>query len=100
MTKQFDKSYWERLPRSQPRIARALDNLQICAQHLYDFISQTDANPGPGFQIPITPANANANANPAHENGKGGKNTHALKKGKERRIVEDEIDIVTTTEHL
>ncbi|KAF3483712.1 tRNA modification GTPase GTPBP3 [Arthroderma uncinatum] len=73
MNQQFDKSYWED---SLGVTHRQSSNLQICAQHLNDFLSQTNNGP-------ITPDNANDNIN--------------------KMIVEQaekEIDIVTAAEHL
>ncbi|KAM5503663.1 mitochondrial splicing system protein [Microsporum canis] len=71
---QFDRSYWED---SLGVTHRQSFNLQNCAQHLNDFLSQ--ANQGP-----ITPDNAVDNI----------KNNMIVKQ------VEKDIDIVTAAEHL
>ena len=96
---QIDKSYWED---SLGVTHRQSSNLQMCAQHLHDFLSQTDANTHLDFppKTPTTPADANANY--AHGNGNNNNNndksTHRQVNG--QMVVEDEIDIVTAAEHL
>ncbi|KAK2861344.1 hypothetical protein FQN49_004304 [Arthroderma sp. PD_2] len=76
MNQQFDKSYWED---SLGVTHRQSSNLQICAQHLNDFLSQTNHGP-------ITPDNANDNIN-----------NKMIVKQAEKDI---DIDIVTAAEHL
>ena len=98
---QFDKSYWED---SLGVTHRQSSNLQMCAQHLYDFLSQTDPDanntstrPDLSHQNPTTPADANANYAHGNENNKG-RNTH--RQVNAQMVAEDEIDIVTAAEHL
>ncbi|KAL1959957.1 hypothetical protein VTO42DRAFT_625 [Malbranchea cinnamomea] len=72
----FDKSYWED---SLGVTHRQKSNLQMCAQHLYEFLSQTDQ----GFQ---TPADANAR--------------NFTNQQEQQRTAESDTDIVMLAEHL
>ncbi|KAK2749415.1 mitochondrial splicing system protein [Myotisia sp. PD_48] len=78
----LDKSYWED---SLGVTHRQSSNLQICAQHLEDFLTQTIGNEA------RTPDNANANNMDETEN-----KNHT----KQNIKTEIDIDIVTAAEHL